>query len=180
MCGLHVETDGGAFCYRKWLKVKDVLPRPVASPSEYESLLLSDFELVEFQKRKPLKSFLLDLEHPLPTALHSWGSQVLSCPCGCRAAFSERRLNKGICAVLEPCATTGATNFRHMTAREVALLSGLSPLYQLGDNPRLALSLVGQLASPLQSAWIGSHLAQALRALGLPGLCKDEPVSLLL
>ena len=127
--------------------------------------------------------YLLDLDRPLPTALHSWGNQVLSCPCGCRnAPFRKERLDRGICAVLVrgPSATiTGAPNFRHLSAREVGLLCGLSPLTDCGAEPRLALALVGQLASPLQAAWVASHLARALRSIGHKGLNCPEPLVLL-
>ena len=125
-----------------WKKVRDVLPQPMVSAAEYDALVLSDYELEQFQRRRPLHKFLLDLDQLLPTALHSWGCQVLVCPCGCRGAFSEQRLNRGICAVLvkgTPCAS-GAPNFRHLSATEVALLSELNPNHCLGANHRLSLA----------------------------------------
>ena len=163
--------------------VGDVLPSPSVTDAEYVQLELSEFELLEFQKRKPLWKFLLDSSKPLPTAVHSWGNQVLSCPCHCRLApFAPTRLDRGICAVLvkgKSCLLTGAPNYRHLSAREVALLCCLSPLAWFGEMPRLALALVGQLASPLQSAWVGSHLARALQRMGLSCLCKNDPGILL-
>ena len=133
----------------------------------------------EFQPRRPLHKFLLAPALPLPPALHSWGCQVLVCPCGCRGAFSEQRLDRCICAVLvkgTPC-PSGALNFRR--AREVALFSGFNPNHPLGDDPRLALALVGQLASPLQSAWISCHMANALHSVSNAGLCRQAPEALL-
>ena len=164
-------------------KVREVLPAPSVTQHEYCSLELSDYELQQFEKRRPITKYLLDLDRPLPTALHSWGNQVLSCPCGCRnAPFRQKRLDRGICAVLVrgPSTTiTGAPNFRHLSAREVGLLCGLSPLTDCGAEPRLALALVGQLASPLQAAWVASHLARALRSIGHQGLNCPEPLALL-
>ena len=167
----------------QWQAIQDVLPSPSASPEEYASLELSEYELCEFQRRRPLNKYLVNFRAPLQTALHSWGNQVLPCPCGCRGVpFSQARLSKGICAALiqgHPCPDSGAPNFRHMSAREVALLNGLSPLTWCGAEPRLALSLVGQLASPLQAAWVASHVAGALYSLGLTGLSKIAPIKLL-
>ena len=65
--------------------------------------------------------------------------------------------------------------YRHMTAKEMALLNGLSPETPLGDDGRLALALVGQIASPLQSCWV---FAQLRRAVG-PDAGSVNPIQLL-
>ena len=107
------------------------------------------------QARKPLVSFLLRSGAALPTALHSWGAQVYSCPCGCRPfPFKPSRLADKLCAVLLRVHTPEGLRFRHLTPHEAALLNGLSPETYFGHDMRLALTLVGQLASPLQSCWV--------------------------
>lgn len=45
-----------------------------------------------------------------------------------------------------------------MHAQEVALLNGVPPLQEWLPNPRLNLCAVGQIASPLQAVWVGSHV----------------------
>ena len=165
-------------------KVGEVIHVDGASQEEEEALTLSDEELREFQLRKPIKGYLLNLEQALPTALHAWGSQTQACPCDCRRfPFTKSRLDRGgICAVLLPAAPdkeSGAPNFRHMTAREVAVCNGLTPNVFMGNSPRLALALVGQMASPFQSAWMMSHFAEALVKLEPLGLSHEAPLSLL-
>ena len=103
----------------------------------------------------------------MATALHSCGNQLGSCPCGCRShPFTESRLAKGglhgllvrlaghaKCGVsLYPC-------YRHVHPDELALLNGMFPGISW-DEPKMALCALGQLASPLQSAWIGAHVLQ--------------------
>ena len=125
------------------------------SPEDLDQLCLTEHELEQFQACKPLASFCLQVRGRMPTALHSWGSQVYSCPCGCRGAFTEDRLARGISAVLVPF--TGAEQdiaFRHLHPKELALLNGYPPIADFGDSLRLGLALLGQQASPLQSAWV--------------------------
>ena len=58
---------------------------------------------------------------------------------------------------------TEVPNFRHLHPSEVAILCGLSPQLDWGDDLRLALCAVGQLASPIQAGWIfgwAAHLLQ--------------------
>ena len=163
-----------------WRVVRDVLPCPVASKSEVQELLLTDEELVAFQKRRPLPGYLLRLDGVLATALHSWGAQTRPCPCGCRLRFKEQRLDQGgICAVLvrEADGPQGQPNYRHMSAREVGLLNGLSPLFPFGNQHRLALCLVGQLASPMQSCWVLQHLVNALSQLAELDLRAADPIA---
>ena len=125
------------------------------SQDDLRQLQLTEFELEHFQAHKPLASFCLQVSGKLPTALHSWGSQVYSCPCGCRGPFSEARLAKGISAVLVPFVDSEqGIAFRHLHPRELALLNGYPPSASFGGSLRLSLALLGQLASPLQSAWV--------------------------
>ena len=61
--------------------------------------------------------------------------------------------------------------YRHPHPREVALLTGLHPDIHIGDDMRLALCGVGQLASPLQSAWIYGAIRTTLQQT----FCNREP-----
>ena len=113
----------------------------------------------------------INMRAQLPTALHSWGNQLYACRCGCRTiGFSTYRLeSKGL---WEPLVRvegytlvegTEVPNFRHLHPSEVAILRGLSPQLDWGDDLRLALCTVGQLASPIQAGWIfgwAAHLLQ--------------------
>ena len=186
LCPKHVPIDSVA----PWPTLPDckvvgeVIHHFIAADDEALALNLGDDELLEFQSRKPIKGYLLDTSKPLPTALHSWGSQTQACPCECRRfPFNKQRLDQGgICAVViqvEPDPTTGAPNFRHLSAREVATCNGLSPNVFMGRDPKLALALVGQLASPFQSAWVMCHFATALQLMTPLGLCKEEPLQVL-
>ena len=152
-CHLHAWKAHGP-----WHKVGDVFKCPQVSPEELGQLLLTQFEVQEFEARRPLASFLLQSNRALPTALHAWGCQVYPCPCECRKfPFKSSRLDERICAVLLQTQEEGSP-MRHLSAREVAYLNGLSPTLDFGSDARLALCLVGQLASPLQSAWILAQL----------------------
>ena len=136
---------------------------------EIKELSLDLYELSNFFNHpKGIKSNIVDYYKPLPTATHSWGSQLTACACGCRSTgFSPDRLQtKGLYGQLIPMPgrlgsdTYNFPNLRHMHAKEVALANGLIPSYvpQGEGNQRLLLSAVGQLASPLQSLWVYSNL----------------------
>eukprot|EP00438_Fugacium_kawagutii_P015087 Skav214578 [mRNA] locus=scaffold57:195327:199849:+ [translate_table: standard] len=111
---------------------------------ETKQLELDTHELREFYTRPDLHKHAVNCFKQLPTATHSWGSQVKGCPCKCRAnGFSESRLNgKGL------------------YGQVVALANGCNPkdLGQPEANLRLELAGIGQRASPLQGAWVVSHL----------------------
>ena len=102
----------------------------------------------------------------MATSLHSCGNQLMACPCGCRRfPFTEQRLNSGGLHGLlirlvgaSKCGTNVYPNFRHISPDELALLHGMYPGCDWGAQSRLALCALGQLASPLQSAWIGAFV----------------------
>ena len=60
------------------------------------------YELRHFHGYPHLSKHLIDTWKTLPTATHSWGSQVKACSCGCRSTgFNETRLaEKGLYGVL--------------------------------------------------------------------------------
>ena len=131
----------------------------------------------------PLESLALDFKKPLPTALHAWGNQIYPCGCGCRSGLSEERLRtKGLHGVLIPGKTTlhhkgdSFPECRHVHPAEVLLLCGGRPDLSF-DSMRLGLAAVGQLASPIQSLWILSHVRQAIASFA--GESSPDPHQLL-
>ena len=150
-------------------------------------LHLSLYELRTFDDFGPILRFVPNMAQNLPTAMHSWGSQLLPCKCGCRSSglALERFAQKGLHAVLIPVRGTThhagriLQHMRHLSGPEVALLNGLLPSFDWGPDARLGLALVGQLASPLQSAWIFSHLAEHLWTLDLLPTPAAAPLVLL-
>ena len=120
----------------------------------------------------------LDLQSQAPTALHSWGSALRACPCGCRAhAFSDANLRaNGLRGV--GVFAAGLSGFRFPHASEVGLLNSLPASFRHLPDPRAALCLVGQLAAPLQALWVTSHIrVWSESAFGLP--CHASPTALL-
>ena len=108
--------------------------------------------------------YLLNQDGVAPTALHSYGSQLSACHCGCRAfPFSEHRLKtRGLFGLLVSCPPGEACDepyVRHVHPNELKVLNGIDPTLPLGDQMRLLLSGIGQLASPLQSCWVLGHVA---------------------
>ena len=143
--------------------LKTMLPM---SDEALQQLMLSDDEFQQFCNAKGgIVASLIDVFKAMPTATHSWGSQLVACLCQCRSrGFSRARLEeKGLYAVLIPLSSTDGQSSsnvqaaRHPHPQEVALLNGLHPSHVLprSDTPlRLELAGVGQLASPLQGAWV--------------------------
>ena len=93
-----------------------------------------------------------------PTLLHSCGSQLRSCPCGCRGPLSQHRLRaaglRGFGVLL------GDGSFRHPHPQEASLLNGLSVRYRHNPDLRAALCQIGQLASPIQACWVFAQVRQ--------------------
>ena len=52
--------------------------------------------------------------------------------------------------------------FRHVHPREVWALAGIPPNMSLGSDMRLALAVTGQVASPIQSVWVGACVRKAV------------------
>ena len=148
--------------------ISDMMPCFLdAPPSLIEELRLSTTEHEAFERySKSMNSNLIDPHAELPTALHSWGSQVQACPCGSRQKFSHERLStRGVfgALVLAPAQTADQTCYRHISPQETAILCGL-PMEKGWNHPaRLLLTGVGQLASPIQSAWVFGHIRSHLQ-----------------
>ena len=120
-----------------------------------------------YSSRGGVSKHLVNYAKPLPTATHSWGSQVKGCQCGCRVSgFSADRLEtRGLYGQIFPIKGTVdmggfvADCMRHMHRAEVALANGIRPqLVGTSGFLRLELAGVGQCASPIQSLWVYSNL----------------------
>ena len=125
-----------------------------------------------------MRKYCVRMDNKLPTALHSWGQQTRSCSCGCRIGGFSRGLllERGLFAQILPIgfSTDNKPRWRHLHATEVALLSGMPPLQNWGEDARLNLCAVGQLASPMHSVWIGAQIHRQLQAqLNMP--CTIDP-----
>ena len=149
----------------------------ILSKEELDQLLLSDYEAKHFHdKPGGISVSLIDASKCLPTATHSWGSQLVGCLCLCRkSGFSLHRLQtRGLYGVLVSLGTTKQTDLglfhvvRHPHPKEVAILNGLSPgfLNTEAEFPlRLLLSGVGQMASPLQGSWVIGNILKDISSL---------------
>lgn len=151
--------------------------------SSLEQLELDLYELRHFHnQRGGIAKSAFDPYKPMPTATHSWGSQVKGCHCGCRSSgFSEERVaNRGLYGVLIPLDRMVESKMgpyhamRHPHPMEIALINGLEPAFvntTEGETLRLALAGVGQLASPLQSSWVWGNVLLGIGQKGFP--CKS-------
>ena len=152
--------------------IADLLPDFMNLPEdERHQLLLQKPELLMFkQYSRDIRQHLLDSTKPLPTSLHSWGNQCGPCACGCRdKAFSHLRLEKrGLVAALVEMPDQAPPNeqFRHISPREAALLNGWPRKEGWNHQQRCILAGIGQLASPLQAAWIFAQFRQHLEHAG--------------
>ena len=153
---------------------------PHLPPDESSQLSLSAFELRHFHDQpQGISHSVINAAKALPTATHSWGSQLGACHCECRQqGFSlSRILTKGLYGVLIPLGTmvkAGKDWFhgmRHPHPKEVAILNALDPRYLDHSEPftlKFLLAGVGQMASPLQGAWMYSNLFFQLMKNGFP------------
>lgn len=190
-CRMRLENIWSACRYRWWLiachpslgavsipaqptgstlSVRDLMPYVLRWSAEVENQLqLSPLELAKFQQHgRHLRQFSVQPGAKLPTALHSWGGQVVPCACGCReCGFSDALLDtKGLYAQLVQFTQADGTHvYRHLHAIEVAMLCGIPPCLNWGDNERLNLCAVGQMAAPMQSIWIASAIIRHLQQL---------------
>ena len=137
----------------------------ICTREELKQLELDRYEMGKFGS-VGIANNLIQWQSQSKTCLHSCGNQVTGCPCGCRQyPFQDERLqNGGIHGHLVQLKSVidtfegKMTACRHVHPVELALLNGLSPAKQFGQNLKLALCAIGQLASPIQSAWLGSFV----------------------
>ena len=151
-------------------KVNQIIPGILPWDESDENLLaLVPEEVTAFgADSEAYFKYLLNFEGCAPCALHAWGSQVLACECGCRpCGLSQIRLQeKGLFGLLVfSAASTGERKLRHVHPCECNALNGFDPVIDFGHNPRLTLAASGQMASPLQTAWIFATLAARIHSL---------------
>ena len=169
------------------VSVRAVLPDPLDLTSdEIAELSLTPDEYRRILSFGQPSQMLLPMDEVCPTFVHSCGSQVLACPCGCRLPFTDETLRKrGIFGVLIP--VSGATieldgeikpQFRHPHPWEVAILSGCPLPSQLAPGTlRLWLAGLGQMASPLHSVWVASQLRHHFeKLLGSADRCNPDQI----
>ena len=159
------------------LTVRDLMPYVKRWPDAVEQQLrLAPVELDKFQANgQSLRQFLVKSDQKLPTALHSWGGQVVACACGCRdQGFSDALLSsKGLYGqLLQIVMPDGVVMYRHLHAVEVAILCGVPPCLDWSDNERLNLCAIGQLAAPMHSVWIGASIVRQKQLL----FTRDVPL----
>jgi len=138
---------------------------PRWSLDEEEELELTDHELEILRDRRYGNDLRqISREDVVPCFLHSYSNPLRGCPCGCRSVgFSTYRLLRdGVRGFFIISMVTGKQRWVH--PREAAILCGLDPRMQFPKDLRAGLCLVGQCASPIQAAWMGSHLIDAMQA----------------
>ena len=152
---------------------------PPLTEDQESELSLDRYELRQFAcAAGGLSKSVVNFCLPLPTATHSWGSQVKNCQCGCRSAgFSEDRLKeKGLYGQIVP--TDGEEHFegwsapkmRHLHPNEVSMANGASPKLfgNVKGSLRLELAGIGQSASPIQAIWVyGNFLRDVKQTFGI-------------
>ena len=151
-------------------KVCQVIPRVLAwAPEDEAKLVLNAIERHAFGvDDNTCAKYLLNMDGCAPCALHSWGSQLVPCECGCRpCGLSMKRLEeKGLFGLLVRSVSDAfSQECRHIHPNECLALQGFDPTIDFGDNPRLTLSAAGQMASPFQALWVFSCLAERIAQL---------------
>ena len=163
--------------------VKQVVPRGIdMSHDDMQRLILGVEEHERWKKFCPdIKSALIPLSGICPTALHSWGSQLTGCQCGCReVGFSDSTLSsRGIYGILFPCASeielsSGIEQMvRHPHPTEVALLTGVPTPEVWSIDLKLALAGLGQQCAPFHVVWLAGQIRSFVERLHYGGSKVD-------
>ena len=136
-----------------------------------QQLTMGLYELSKFHlyAKGGVEALFINLQSKLPTCMHSAGNQAFPCACGCRKAFSEKRIQaQGLVATIVPLPETqkhGDRILRHWSflhPTEAWTLNGGSPKQSLGYNLRLALAGIGQSVSPIVGLWVLAHVVRSL------------------
>ena len=143
--------------------VKDLMPVfPCWPENHMEHLLLGSYETNKFLEFHGFYPSLIRLDHPLATALHGWGNQLDPCPCECRShPLSYQRLSsKGIFGAILPIKGSMKSDFgdvpttRHIHPWELSVLTGVIPQQWKPEELKFGICGLGQMAAPLQAAWM--------------------------
>ena len=151
--------------------VSDLFPQFMVVPDQLLPMLtLSQEELSKLaQVNADLPQCAASLHQVFPTALHSWGNQLIPCSCECRPAglSINRLIDRGFFGTLiQYLDNTGQVHYRHPCPAEVAILVGMPDIGFVFD-PRLELAALGQIASPIQSCWVFGAVGTQLQKKGL-------------
>ena len=134
------------------LQVEDVLGRfYLEEEVDCTDLYLTEYELACYQDvRLGNDTRVLTGKEVCATLLHSYGSPLAPCPCGCRSrglAFSNL-IDKGLRGYYVACEKGSKARYLHH--QELATLLGISTDMRFGRNEKENLCLLGLVASPLQ------------------------------
>ena len=148
-------------------QIKQILPQDLhLSPEDLEQLILTPEEHARFLQFQPdLQKMLLRRCGTCQTILHSLGSQMVGCRCGCRSlGFSDQTLqSRGVFGFLMKAPGTTMIGYsphealRHPHPTEVALLTA-TPVVPWPTDLRLMLAGLGQQATPTHALWIGCQI----------------------
>ena len=143
--------------------VSSLFPQfPIWPSEEEEQLALDLYETNKFIEFNSFDKAMVKGDYPLNTALHGWGNQLQGCPCGCRQ-FSmnhDRLRSKGLFGALIIMEGTLESvdgpriRSRNIHPFELSVLTGALPDKIWLPNLKLSLCGLGQMASPIQSAWM--------------------------
>ena len=149
--------------------VSQVIPEVLRwKDSDERQLELTPVEVAAFgaDTDRVLK-YLLNLRSKAPCALHAWGSQLSGCACGCRqfGLSSERLASRGLFGLLVSMIDDDVVRYRHIHPNECLALNSFDPAINFGDDMKLVLCAAGQLAAPLQAAWVFAQIAEHCQGL---------------
>ena len=96
----------------------------------------------------------LRMNQAAPCILHSYGSVLRECPCGCRGKFSMWRLQRVGIRGFYFMGNSSKEWFLHVM--EAAYLCTILPSTRFPHGPRDSLCPTGQCAAPMQALWIAT------------------------
>ena len=159
--------------------IASVAPEWPLWPSDQElQLAWTDEEKAAYANPAFGRDVRLLFSHSIaPTMLHSYGSPLAACPCGCRSqGFTIDALaSKGLrgFGILSRVLETP----RYLHPQEAGLLCTLPVQRKHLPNLKAALCLIGQIAAPLQALWVLLQVQQWFGALASGP--EPDPVALL-
>ena len=134
-----------------------IMDWPIWPLAEEQSLSLTPYELDRYADLSLGDDLrVLDLQQPCPVVLHSYSTALRPCPCGCRAALSEHRLQSG--GLRGFYIRSMLTNeYRFLHPLELSFLVTVPLTERFSQDPRAGNCLLGQLAAPMQALWVYAH-----------------------
>ena len=154
---LQIQDFGLMPTYESLQEIRAILPQWPIWPDEVEKQLdLTEDELRVYTNR----AFGSDVRHLqlngiAPCILHSYGSVLQECPCGCRGKFSPLRLLRDGVRGFYVMGKTSQERYLHVA--EAAYLCSIRPSMIFPAGPRHSLCQVGLCAAPLQALGVGQN-----------------------